>query len=68
MKPGLTALTDSFQARQPELVQQVKIMMAELERISVLSIEQWHITLLDLQVKSSAINAVLHVQDTAFQE
>lgn len=68
MKPGLTALTDSFQARQPELVQQVKTMMAELERISVLSIEQWHITLLDLQVKSSAVNDVPHFQDIAFQE
>ena len=53
MKPGLKDLTDSFQAGQPELLQQVKLMMAELERISVLSIEQWHITLLDLQVGSS---------------
>lgn len=49
-KPGLQALLEGFQARQPELVQQVKQMMVELENISVLSIEQRHITLLDVQV------------------
>ena len=49
-RSSLLELTESIQARQPALLQQVKIMMTELDRISVLSIEQWHIALLDIQV------------------
>lgn len=52
-------LVDSFRARQPKLVQQVKDMMTQLECVSVLAIEQWHITLLDLQVNKSALS--MHV-------
>lgn len=49
-KPGLQALLDSCQARQPQLVEQMATMMTELEHMSVLWIEQWHIALLELQV------------------
>ena len=49
-KPGLQALMDSCQARQPQLVKQMESMMAELEHMSVLWTEQWHIALLELQV------------------
>lgn len=48
--PGLQALVQSCRARQPELVQQVASMMTELEHMSVLWVEQWHIALLELQV------------------
>ena len=48
--PGLQALVKSCRARQPELVQQVESMMTELEHMSVLWAEQWHIALLELQV------------------
>lgn len=50
--PGLQALVDSCRARQPELVQQVESMMTELEHMSVLWTEQWHIALLELQVRA----------------
>ncbi len=49
-KPGLQALLDICQARQPQLVEQMAAMMTELEHMSVLWIEQWHIALLELQV------------------
>ena len=49
-KPGLQALMDSCQARQPQLVEQMVSMMTELEHMSVLWTEQWHIALLELQV------------------
>ena len=48
--PGLQALVESCRAMQPELVQQVEGMMTELEHMSVLWAEQWHIALLELQV------------------
>lgn len=48
--PGLQALVQSCHARQPELVQQVESMMTELEHMSVLWAEQWHLALLELQV------------------
>lgn len=48
--PGLQALVQSCRARQPEQVQQVESMMTELEHMSVLWAEQWHIALLELQV------------------
>lgn len=48
--PGLQALVQGCRARQPELVQQVESMMTELEHMSVLWAEQWHIALLELQV------------------
>lgn len=47
---GLQALVQGCRARQPELVQQVESMMTELEHMSVLWAEQWHIALLELQV------------------
>ena len=47
---GLQALVQSCRARQPELVQQVESMMTELEHMSVLWAEQWHLALLELQV------------------
>lgn len=50
VKPGLQALVDSCRGRQPRLVQQVESMMTELEHMSVLWAEQWHIALLELQV------------------
>lgn len=50
--PGLQALVESFRARQPELVQQVESLMTELEYMSVLWTEQWHIALLELQVRA----------------
>ncbi|KAL0054989.1 hypothetical protein WJX82_005498 [Trebouxia sp. C0006] len=50
-KPGLQALLDSCQARQPQLVEQMATMMTELEHMSVLWIEQWHIALLELQAE-----------------
>jgi len=49
-KPGLQALLDSCQARQPQLVEQMATMMTELEHMSVLWVEQWHIALLEMQV------------------
>jgi len=49
-KPGLQALLDICQARQPQLVEQMAAMMTELEHMSVLWMEQWHIALLELQV------------------
>ncbi|KAL0019463.1 hypothetical protein WJX77_007420 [Trebouxia sp. C0004] len=50
-KPGLHALLDSCQTRQPQLVEQMATMMKELEHMSVLWIEQWHIALLELQAE-----------------
>lgn len=50
--PGLQALVESFRARQPELVQQVESLMTELEHMSVVWTEQWHIALLELQVRA----------------
>ena len=50
-KPALEALLASCLARQPQLVEQAELMMGELEETSVLRIEQWHIALLELQVK-----------------
>ena len=48
--PGLQALVQSCRARQPEVVQQIESMMTELEYMSILWAEQWHIALLELQV------------------
>lgn len=48
--PGLQALVQNCRARQPELVQQVESVMTELEHMSVLWAEQWHLALLELQV------------------
>lgn len=50
VKPGLQALVDACRARQPELLDQIERMMTELEYMSVLWAEQWHIALLELQV------------------
>ena len=47
---ALEGLLDTCRARQPQLVEQVGSMMAELEDMSVLWVEQWHIALLELQV------------------
>ena len=41
---------EGCRSRQPELVEQVESMMTELEHMSVLWAEQWHIALLELQV------------------
>ena len=58
-KPGLQALVDSCRARQPDLVGQVQTMMAQLEQMSVLWSEEWHIALLDLQVPAVLCRPVL---------
>ena len=50
VKPGLQALVDTCRARQPELFEQVERMRTELEHMSILWAEQWHIALLELQV------------------
>lgn len=49
-KPGMQGLLDSCRARQPQLVEQMATVMTELEHMSVLWVEQWHIALLELQV------------------
>ncbi|KAL0031856.1 hypothetical protein WJX79_000268 [Trebouxia sp. C0005] len=50
-KPGMQGLLDSCRARQPQLVEQMATVMTELEHMSVLWVEQWHIALLELQAE-----------------
>ena len=46
----MSTLVDNFRRRRPGVVTQMELMLTELERITVLSNELWHVTLTEVQV------------------
>ena len=46
----MSTLMDNFRQRHPGVVTQMELMLTELERITVLSNELWHVTLTEVQV------------------
>jgi hypothetical protein len=58
----LRDLVEGCKSRHPTLVAEVLVMMEELERITILWEEQWHTTLLEVEVWCSTFKLPTTVQ------